>query len=111
MLGVGKKMTKPGTGAARARIFASLFVGLSLVVALALACAYALAQGRDDGAANRTQATDLSMRNLDRVAASAAEIRPILIKEPGLMVELRRWIAREASNHGQIVNDTDLASY
>jgi len=34
--------------------------------------------------------SDLSKDNLDRVAASPAQIKEVLIKDPGLMVELKR---------------------
>jgi protein involved in polysaccharide export with SLBB domain len=52
--------------------------------------------------------SDLAKENLDRVAASPAEIKGVLIKDPGLMVELKRSIAKEASDNGQIVGDEDL---
>jgi polysaccharide biosynthesis/export protein len=50
----------------------------------------------------------LAKENFDRVAASAAQIKTILINDPGLMVELKRWIAKEATDNGQIVVDEDL---
>jgi protein involved in polysaccharide export with SLBB domain len=46
--------------------------------------------------------------NLGRVAASAEDINAVLKKEAGLMVELKRWIANNSSNHGQVVEDKDL---
>jgi polysaccharide export outer membrane protein len=52
--------------------------------------------------------SDLAKENYDRVAASAAQIKAILVTDPGLMVELKRWIAREATDNGQIVMDQDL---
>ena len=48
------------------------------------------------------------MQNLSRVAASAAEIKSVLLKDSGLMVELKRWVAKDATDHGQIVSDSDL---
>lgn len=50
----------------------------------------------------------LEKDNLSRVAASAYQIKEVLIKEPGLLVELKRWIAKDASDNGQVVNDEDL---
>ncbi|MGB7845729.1 MAG: SLBB domain-containing protein, partial [Candidatus Acidiferrum sp.] len=47
--------------------------------------------------------------NFDRVAASAAQIRSVLAKDPGILVELKRWIAKEATDNGQIVEDSMLA--
>ena len=57
-----------------------------------------------------TQAPDLTMRNLSRVAASAAEIKAVLVEDTGLMVEVKRWIAKDATAHGQIVSDKDLSA-
>ena len=54
--------------------------------------------------------SDLAVQNLSRVAASAAEIKSILIKDTGLMVELKHWVAKDATDHGQIVNDSDLTN-
>jgi protein involved in polysaccharide export with SLBB domain len=55
-----------------------------------------------------TQSSDLARENSSRVAASASEIKPVLLKEGGLMVELKRWVAKDATDHGQIITDTDL---
>jgi len=52
--------------------------------------------------------SDLAKDNNNRVAASAAQIKAILITDPGLMVELKHWIAKEATDNGQIVMDQDL---
>jgi protein involved in polysaccharide export with SLBB domain len=46
---------------------------------------------------------------MSRVAASAGEIKTILIKDPGLMVALKNWVAKDATEHGQIVRDSDLS--
>lgn len=54
--------------------------------------------------------SDLGRENLSRVAASAAELKIVLLKDPGLMVELRRWIAKDATDHGQVISDSDLTN-
>lgn len=54
------------------------------------------------------EVSDLEKGNLSRVAASAAQVREVLIKDPGLLVELKRWVAKQASDNGQVVNDADL---
>jgi polysaccharide export outer membrane protein len=54
------------------------------------------------------QGSDLGRENLSRVAASAAEIKIVLLKDQGLMVELKRWVAKDATDHGQIIQDEDL---
>ena len=52
--------------------------------------------------------SDLGRANLNRVSASAAEIKVVLLKDPGLMVELKRWVAKDATDHGQILRDEDM---
>ena len=42
------------------------------------------------------------------VAASAADIKTVLVKDTGLMVELKRWVAKDATDHGQIIDESDL---
>jgi polysaccharide export outer membrane protein len=42
------------------------------------------------------------------VAASAADVKTVLVRDSGLMVELKRWVAKDATDHGQIVSDSDL---
>src|SRR5271165_2368386 len=52
--------------------------------------------------------SDLENENLLRVAASPSQIEEVLLKEPGILVELKRWVAREASDNGQVVSDEHL---
>jgi len=52
--------------------------------------------------------SDLAAQNYSRVAASALQIRQVLEKDAGLMVELKRWVAKEATDRGQLVDDSDL---
>jgi len=59
---------------------------------------------------NATHASDLAVQNLSRVAASPAEIKSLLLSVSGLMVELKRWVAKDATDHGQIVSDSDLTN-
>src|SRR5580658_8667954 len=54
--------------------------------------------------------SDLGRDNLSRVAASAAELKAVLLTEVGLMVELKRWVAKDATDHGQIISDSDLTN-
>src|SRR5216683_3084461 len=63
-------------------------------------------QGRNEYGVE--QAADLTQENLGRVAASAIQIRSVLVKDEGLMVELKRWVAKEATDSGQIVEDSSL---
>src|SRR3981081_2527958 len=52
--------------------------------------------------------SELGRENLSRVAASAADIKTILVKDTGLMVELKRWVAKDATSQGQIIGEADL---
>jgi hypothetical protein len=52
----------------------------------------------------------LAAENLGRVAAAASEIKDLLTKDAGMMVELKQWVARDATEHGQVVSDSDLSS-
>ena len=51
---------------------------------------------------------DIVADNLDRVAATAQQIQEVLNQDAGLMVELKRWIAEDAGESGQIVDESDL---
>ena len=51
---------------------------------------------------------ELEKENLARVAASVPQIVEVLRKDAGLLVELKRWVAKEASDSGQVVQDSDL---
>lgn len=53
-------------------------------------------------------ASELAKDNLERVAASESQIIGVLNANPGLLVELKRWIAKDAADRGQIVKDSDL---
>src|SRR5208283_1912289 len=56
----------------------------------------------------KQELSELEKGNLSRVAASPAQVKQVLIQDPGLLVELKRWIAKEATDNGQIVADEDL---
>src|SRR5271154_378162 len=52
--------------------------------------------------------SDLAKENLERVAASTIELKAIFLRDPGLLVELKRWVAKETTDYGQIVEDSTL---
>jgi len=52
--------------------------------------------------------SELARQNLARVAASVGQLVMILHRDPGLMVELKRWVAKDATEHGQLIADSDL---
>src|SRR5579863_5810266 len=65
------------------------------------------AQGQRSAA---VPSSDLGRDNFSRVAASATEIKAVLLKEPGIMVEVKRWVAKDATDHGQVISDSDLTN-
>jgi hypothetical protein len=89
---------------------------LTFAVSL-MSCLSAVAQQPDEQRKNveqrpsdyrPEQVPDFARENLNRVAASPSQVREVLVKDAGLMVELKRWVAKEASDNGQIVEDTSL---
>ncbi len=57
----------------------------------------------------RVPSSELARQNLAHVAASVGQIVAILHRDPGLLVELKHWIAQDATDHGQLISDSDLA--
>jgi polysaccharide export outer membrane protein len=85
----------------RRKCFGLLCVG----VLLTLFCQSGAAQNQR---AEPAFSSELGQRNLSLVAAPSADIKAVLVKDPGLMVELKRWVAEDATNHGQLVSESDL---
>ena len=87
---------------------------LTIVVCLAMGLGTAILNETPARAQNQNsrplQSSDLAKENLSRVAASAGEIKPLLLKDSGLLVELKRWVAKDATDHGQIITDADLTN-
>jgi len=91
-----------------------LLVLISLVALMF--CVEVRAQGNDRRRESRdavasvrsAESSDLAKENLERVAASAAQLQGVLAKDPGILVELKRWAAKEASDNGQVVEDALL---
>jgi polysaccharide export outer membrane protein len=56
----------------------------------------------------RQRQPNLDQEKTSRVAAPAEQIRTVLTKDPGLLVELERVVETEAIAKGQLVEDSDL---
>jgi polysaccharide export outer membrane protein len=91
-------------------------LALSLFVSL-LSCVCAWTQERENGrrhasgydeAVTGERVSDLAKENLERVAASSSQLQAVLLKDPGILVELKRWVAKEATDSGQVVDDNGL---
>jgi polysaccharide biosynthesis/export protein len=87
----------------------SLMEAIALLLLVTPYAGVAQAQQRNDSANNPP--SNLALQNLKQVAGSATEIKAVLSKDPGLMVELKRWVAKDATEHGQIVGESDLSDY
>ena len=90
------------------QIVALRVCGFAVIVA---ACTFAShASWAQNQAPARPTSSDLARQNLGYVAASAGELKAVLLKDVGLMVELKRWVAKDATEHGQIISDSDLTN-
>jgi protein involved in polysaccharide export with SLBB domain len=90
-----------------------------LAVALFFCCVSVNAQSSDTrrmapnspSAPPKSDTFELEKENSDHVAASPEQIREILVKDPGLLVELKYWVSKEATGNGQVVDDADLTDH
>jgi polysaccharide biosynthesis/export protein len=89
-----------GTFASRRTIFLLRCMALNLTIS----CATLFAQTQQ----RQVPQSELARQNMEHVAASVGQLIAILHRDPGLMVELRRWIAKDATDHGQLISDSDL---
>jgi polysaccharide export outer membrane protein len=94
----GRTILRP---AMRTRGFLFAFVLMISLLFVALLQAQSQQQAHVPG-------SELSRENFNQVAASAAQIKTVLVGDPGLIVELKRWIAKDATDHGQIISESDL---
>jgi len=94
-----------------------LFGLLALLPALFVSSANVYSQN-PEGPRNETysagqyrapELSELAKDNLNHVAASSIQIREVLAKDAGLLVELKRWVAKEAADNGQVVEDSNLS--
>jgi polysaccharide biosynthesis/export protein len=88
------------------RLLERRFVRVVLILG-ALSFASSITRAQSQRTAPITS-SDLGRDNFSRVAASATELKAVLIKDTGLMVELKRWVAKDATDHGQVISDSDL---
>ena len=78
---------------------------LCLVLGLAPSYLNLFAQTRPQPSSPQSE---LGRQNMTHVAASVGQLVAVLHRDPGLMVELKRWIAKDATDHGQLISDSDL---
>src|SRR5580698_4397143 len=95
-VGTFRSFATARTAAARAAIVAGA-MGL---------CVCAAAQQRT--ADSSPPVSNLSQQNLNFAGASATQIKAVVLQDAGLLVELKRWVATDATNHGQVIGEEDL---
>ena len=94
----------------RNKQFCLLLVCIPLFVLSHIALAQNRARVRNETAQYRApELSELAQDNLKHVAASAVQIREVLVRNAGLLVELKRWVAKEAADSGQVVEDSMLS--
>ncbi len=82
-------------------------LGICAALLVAMFCASS-SYAQNQQQPTRMPASDLARQNFERVAATASQVQAVLRQDAGLMVELKRWIAKDATDHGQLVSDSDL---
>ena len=82
--------------------------GIGLMFAIFASLSFSTALHAQQARQSPGQDSDLTKENLGRVGASPNQIQAVLRQQPGLLVELKRWVAQEAASNGQIIKDTDL---
>lgn len=93
------------------RLFIGCLVTLACstaVIGQATAQEASYAIGSSSGTAQGQPRTELDSDKDSRVAAPAEQIRAVLVKDPGLLVELERLVEKQAIAKGQLVEDADL---
>ena len=92
-----------------------------LAVAVAASSLALLAQQQPEPSSSRAQhgqinrdsdlaqVSNLARQNLEYIAASAQEIEAVLDNQPGLLVELQHWMVRDATDHGQMVDENEMS--
>ena len=65
-------------------------------------------QVNDSLSRRKAELSELGEDNFSHVAASSVQIREVLLIDAGLLVEIKRWIAKEATDEGRIVEDSSL---
>ena len=107
-------MEAPNEFASSAKQGVTIILGMVLWLGMAIGFGGPSAQAQDrqtqNDAARQISQSDLASENLSQVAASAGDIKAVLLKDAGLMVELKRWIAKDASDHGQLISESDLTT-
>ena len=91
----------PGVLAFTRRIITGAFITILVGFVAISAVAAPQKQAQAPESPEQDRASDWASDNLERVSASVAQIRAVLTKDPGLLVELKRLMAKQATEKGQ----------
>jgi protein involved in polysaccharide export with SLBB domain len=80
-------------------------IGTVLLIAVAICAEQARTQ---NAAPNQEVKSELAQQNSSFVAASAAQIKAVLVEDAGLMVAVKQFVANEATSQGQMIDENDL---
>lgn len=83
-------------------------VVLSICICVSSLSAAKDALAQQPGEDRAVSASELARDNLNLVAAAQSQITTVLNANPGLLVELKRWVAKDAADRGQIIKDEDI---
>jgi protein involved in polysaccharide export with SLBB domain len=90
----------------------AFFISLALTSLLTCSALNAHPQGTlqntDAGVRRSPQPSDLANENYEHLAAAPRQIQEVLLKDSGLLVELKRLAIKQATDNGQIVEDSSL---
>src|ERR1700679_837331 len=75
----------------------NIFFLLGFTIAVMFCTASVEAQSERQNPAP-TSSSELSHQNMKRVAASATDVKSVLLSNPGLMVALKEWVAKDLTD-------------
>jgi polysaccharide biosynthesis/export protein len=101
-------MLKPSTSVPKLLGRTVNCVALLILSQLAFGQTNGIAPNRQSSSATADM-SDLARGNFEHVAASSIQIRQILISDAGLLVELQRWVAKEATDNGQVLQESSIS--
>src|ERR1700730_2235686 len=64
------------------------------------------AEGDSRRSRRLSQPSDLANENYEHLAAAPRQLQEVLVKDAGLLVELKRLAIKQATDNGQIVEDS-----
>src|SRR5579862_2169351 len=105
---VEEKMLKPSTSVLKLLGRTANCVAVLVLSQVVFGQTNGVAPNRQSSSATADM-SDLARGNFEHVAASSIQIRQILVSDAGLLVELERWVAKEATDNGQVLQESSLS--